>query len=112
MRWLRTHLTTDEHDNADMTLDLLVDDGDIVVDRVPFCGWWGRLNSTELLPIVVRPDGRVDFGSDDETDQGERYGFMRLRGRRLQVGEPFSLEWEDEYLLLVKSCRDLTEGLI
>lgn len=112
MKWLRTHFVTDEYENSNLTLDLLVGPDNRPVDRVPFCGWWGRIKSTDVLPVIVYPDGKVDFGSDEETDQTTRYGRIALMGKPIERGTSVFFECDGlEYALRVESCRDLTEGI-
>ena len=77
---------------------------------VPFCGWWGRLKSNDVLPFILLKNGRVDFGSDDETDQDTRFGHLDIHGRHLDHKEHVTYKDEDEVIVFrVGSSTDLLD---
>lgn len=111
MRWLRTFLRDHINPNSNMTIDILVDEQNKPVERVPFNGWWGKLGSTDVLYFTILGNRKVDFGSDANTDQVDRFGSIDLWSRSIQVGT--IIQYADstgEYELHVESARDLTEG--
>jgi hypothetical protein len=109
MRTLRDH---DNDPDQAMTIDIVVDDDLSVRPRVAFCGWWGRLGSTELDPLVVMPDGRVAFGSESNTNQPNRYGRINIHSKHIKIGEYvtyYSREDGEEKLFRIKAIIDLLD---
>ncbi len=106
----RIYLDTRENPHWNLTLDVVVDEERKAKKGVPFCGWWGKIGSTEILPLIVLADGRVDFGSDEETDQAERYGHIDLREHPIELCQKIKLNaWAEETLFQITRVTDLTE---
>lgn len=85
--------------NNNMTIDLVVDSKNVARGGMPFCGWWGRLKSSEVWPFVLLADGRVDFGSDEDTDPSDRFGHLNLHGRSLETGAYVTYKDEEQEIL-------------
>jgi hypothetical protein len=51
------------HDDGDFSFDLIIDELNRATKRVPTVGWWGKLRSNDLLPFILRTDGKMDFGA-------------------------------------------------
>lgn len=85
--------TDDELDP--LTLDVFLDDARRVVQKFPTSGWWGTFKrGDELLPFIFFPDGKMDFGSGFDDDDGgheERIAHTNLQTKRLDVGEYVSM---------------------
>jgi hypothetical protein len=97
-----------------LCIDLLVADGQIVAGG-PFCGWWGAIKSTDLMPFVAKPkaDGSyvIDFGSDEDTDQTQRLHALRLPDDRVRPGCKLSFDFHEELVPLVaEAVVDLVTG--
>ncbi|MXO61401.1 hypothetical protein [Qipengyuania oceanensis] len=106
----RIYLDEDGDSRNNITLDVIADENDIPKDGVPFCGWWGKIGSTDFLPIVVHSTGQVDTGSDEETNQTERYGTIRIHGAPLNLGRHVYFEmWGETYDFKLTSRADLSE---
>ena len=102
---------SDKDPRNNVTIDILLDDRRRVVDRVPFFGFWGRVNSDEVWPFVWMND-QVDFGndSDDPLENRERYGSFDLRERIIAENEPFDLRyWYETYPLVLDKLNDITK---
>ena len=111
MHWLRTFFRCSNWDNSNLTLDILVTDAGVVSPNVTFVGWWGKIKSSNVQPVIVQTDGRLDLGRDEETDQTDRFGFFDLDGRLIKPGEDFVLTaWGCTYDLKIESCSDLTKS--
>jgi hypothetical protein len=89
-RCVRVTLKLNDDPHWDMTLTLILRSDGMLKEGMAFCGWWGLLGSSDLLPLIVLDDGRVDFGSDETTDQSDRCGIIKLHDRRIAEGEKIS----------------------
>ena len=95
---------------TDLTLDLLMQDNRRIVPRIPFAGWWGKYRSTDFLPIVIQPDGKVDFGSGEETDQNDRFGNTDIQSIEIREGLEFVFSnGEEDFRMKISSITDLTD---
>lgn len=106
----RVYLDDEGDAHGNITLDIVTDDGGQPRPRIPFCGWWGKIGSTDFIPIVVHPNGRVDTGSYEETNQAERYGEIDIISKRLDLGQGVRFEiWGDEYNFKITRKIDLSD---
>ena len=103
--------------SQNLTVDLLLDDRRRWCERVPTGGWWGRLNSNDIWPFILKSDGDLDFGADDEEtaeddyDSSYRHGSLDLGNDQIiAVNEQYSLYYRGAltYLILEK-LTDVTE---
>lgn len=98
------------NDAEPFVFDLLCD-GDRAVPHAPMGGWWGRIKSSSLWPFVLHVNGNMDFGSDPEDDQSERYWKTNLFEIEINVGSKVILtDSSGEVLdLVIKSVDILSE---
>ena len=109
--WYRVH-ALGPFAYTDLTLDLLVKDDRKIVPRIPFAGLWGKYRSTDFLPIVIQQDGKVDFGSGEDTDQNERFGNTDILSIEIREGFEFVFSnGEEDFQMKISSVTDLTEDL-
>ena len=73
---------TVEHPAGPFTFLLIVNDNSRQAARVQTAGWWGRLNTNDMQPFVLLPDGRLDFGAYPE-DELEHHKAGRFAGSRI-----------------------------
>lgn len=67
------------------TFDVTLRDGK-VENGIHF-GWSGNLND-EMYPFILRPDGRIDFGSD--YPDSDRYVSLNLLEKKIEMGALFT----------------------
>jgi hypothetical protein len=89
---------------------VLTDDGRPVKMRL--AGWWGKPDSTDVQPFILKPDGRMDFGvaPDDDLEylREGRYGTTDLLDRQVFVGREVSIKVDDaDYYLKVTTIEEL-----
>ena len=100
---------------CNFTIDMILGNENRPRSGVPFCGWWGRLDSKDVLMFVVLKDGRVDFGGDPETVREDRYGKINFHGRKIEPGELVTYfdetDWPEGLLLRVGRMIDLLEHI-
>lgn len=70
---------------AHMTIDLLVDEQDVAVRKLPFFGVFGPVVADGTSPFVLRNDGVADFGYSAEDD--ERLAVCNIKDRPIRTGE-------------------------
>jgi hypothetical protein len=110
-RMVRVELAVQTGVHQKLTLDLILESDKRPREGVPFCGWFGKLESTLMLPVIVRRNGQIDFGSDDKTNQEERYGNILLHGRIIDFNEMITYnDGDSETLYRIKSITDLLEN--
>ena len=94
-----------------MVVDALLDEQGQTKPGTPYCGWWGNIKSTDLLPFVVKQIDEayfLDFGSDEDTDQEERYHLFNLFYGPVAVGKKFKLSYFGNwYSFTVKTVADM-----
>lgn len=97
---------------SDVVVLLAVDHDSRWEPDIASAGWWGRKNTKEVWPFLMLRDGRMDFGSSwrhSEPDE-VRYATIDLVGRKLAVGDNFTLRYENvEYPLKLTRSRDIGE---
>lgn len=92
---------------GDFVFQLVVDEKGNVKQRFPMLGWWGRLKSNDLLPFILRLNGRMDFGSDpDETDESDRYYETDIFKRQIEVGRRVDIKIDGDIHRLTVSKVD------
>ncbi len=107
-RWLRTFCEY-PLDGFNMVIDLLVDDQNVVVPKIAFSGWWGKLDTVEFLPFVILPSGKVDFGGDEDTRNDDRFGDIELPKLSIERGRHFVYRDVDgEYEMVISRTTDLS----
>jgi hypothetical protein len=91
------------------TFDLLLDPKGQVHGKAPTTGWWGNFAAgNDLLPFILLPNGKLDFGSDYEVD--ERYGTTNLHSKIIAVGEYVTVQTDGrQYCLRVTKLVWLDE---
>ena len=113
MRWVRARLEDASKPNSEMFIDLIVDQDSHIKSGKPYCGWWGKLVSTEMVPFVCRQqngDYYLDFGSATEDDQDERLYEFHIDHIPIRVGSTISVEsYDDRYELTVTDLFDLID---
>ena len=114
-KWLRIKLQDKAKEYDDMHLGVLVDEDGCLVENVPFCEWWGAFKSTDLMPFVYRqkPDKNwyIDFGSDPEDDQDERYHLFSLAVVPIERGRSCVFRWDDQGIdMYITAVSDLVAG--
>jgi hypothetical protein len=89
----RAFFECDGDATSNLTVDLLIDDRRRWVEKVRTAGWWGRLDSEDVWPLILKPGGQLDFGQTDRHDpeEGPRFGQIDISERILAVGERFTL---------------------
>ena len=107
--WYRVH-ALGPYPYTDLTIDLLVRDDRHIASKTPFAGWWGKYRPTDFLPIVIQHDGKVDFGSGEDTDQNDRFGYTDVHSVEIREGREFVFSnGEEEFSMKIDSVMDLTE---
>lgn len=98
-------------EESDFSFDLVVDEQNKPIRKLAMLGWWGKLRSNDLLPFILRNDGKMDFGAlpgDPDYYSSERYGVTDIlereiiQGRRVDV----SVDGED-YQLSITQVTEL-----
>ena len=99
-------------DDGDFTFHLIIDDqGNPTKMRIG--GWWGKPDSNDVQPFILKPDGRMDFGvyPDDEIEDHQpenRYGTTDLLQRQVFLGREISIRVDDDdYYLKVTSLEEI-----
>ena len=93
-------------DEFPLTFEVLLEKGSIAKGRAYF-GFQGTLTG-ELRPFVLRPDGRLDYGSEYE-DDNDRFIACNILDKKIELGAIFTTEERDpdtdrfrEYIYSVK----------
>lgn len=90
MKLLRVKI---DHEYDPLVIDVLTDEDHFPIpDSPPTSGWWGRLGTTNLLPFILQPSGRLDFGSDENTDQADRYALTDIKNVHIRPGERVTVD--------------------
>ena len=85
-----------DHETFPVSLQLWLDDQGKTVPRGTTFGALGGLapESRTIIPFVFFTDGMIDLGT--HMSAGERYGGTNFHGRRVVVGELFTINWDDD----------------
>jgi hypothetical protein len=67
------HRIVIEGDDAPLVFDTLLDGQAKRIAPYPMGGWWGKPRSNEMWPLVIWPDGKIDFGGDPEDEPDDRF---------------------------------------
>lgn len=115
-RWLRIRLQDRTKEYDDMHMDVLVDYSGHLVQNAPYCGWFGPWRSTEVWPFLYHKnsDGKwyIDFGSDPQDDQSERYHLLTLVDTPVETGRFCHFHWDDRVIdMHIVSVADMAAGV-
>ncbi|HEV2673807.1 MAG TPA: hypothetical protein VGV37_04645 [Aliidongia sp.] len=100
----------------DYHFDLFLDPSGNPAQKVVYFGLWGEMgNPGNRFPVILLPDGRIDFGAEEE--DAARYHTTNLLEKKIFQGELFtvSVPRDDsptafrEMTLEVKSARRLAD---
>jgi hypothetical protein len=79
-------------DEFPITFEVMLQKGGIAKGKAYF-GFQGTL-SDELHPFVLRPDGRLDYGSNYEDDQ-DRFIICNILNKKIELGTIFTTRERD-----------------
>lgn len=77
--------------------DLVLDGNRRWLHSVPAAGWWGKENSDDVWPFILKKGGVLDFGNNikEPTPSNERFGSFEISDRPLLIGESFHFAYCD-----------------
>lgn len=107
--FVRAFFECDDDPVDNLVLDLVMSNDRKWVEEVRTAGWWGQLSTKDIWPLLLLPDGIIDFGTITraEPETEPRYGSINLPGRLLVVGESFQLEFGWERRLTLTSIKNV-----
>lgn len=108
---VRVHLEYVDAENRDeaissqILLDMTVESESLLPDpRLPNFGVYGSPIGDECYPFVLRNDGKMDFGSNAETQ--DRFHHLNITKRRIEVGQMVTYtDDEGEFTYRVKDVN-------
>ena len=83
-----------------------------IAHRIPFAGWYGKIKSGYLRPVVFMPDGLVKYASDPEDSHEETHNKMNVFDVELKVGARITMvdfEEDEVTTFLIKQVTDLSD---
>src|SRR6516164_8832535 len=93
-------------DEFPLTFEVTLQKGSIAKDKIHF-GFQGKL-ANELHPFILRPDGRLDYGSDFDDDK-DRFITCNILTKKIELGTIFTTRERDpdtdkfrEYVYTIK----------
>jgi hypothetical protein len=81
----------------------MLDDKGHVLGKAPMAGWWGNFAaSNDLIPFILLPNGKLDFGSEYEVE--DRYGTTNVHSKTIAIGEYVTVQtdWGEHCLRVSK----------
>lgn len=81
----------------DITIDLVVDENRNWIEGILAAGWWGKPDSNDVWPFLLKEGGVLDFGSGigDPASSDERFGSLAITGKSLAKGKNFHFSFGD-----------------
>lgn len=81
----------------DIVVDLVVDHNRHWVENVSTSGWWGKPNSNDVWPFILKKGGVLDFGSniDEPSAAEDRFGSLAISNKPLAKGASFHFCYGD-----------------
>ncbi|MES2442244.1 MAG: hypothetical protein V4574_05390 [Pseudomonadota bacterium] len=115
---VRTILTDTKDEYDSFSLDLFVDPFGIIDDRIVTYGRWGKLESNDVWPLIVRHDlgsgeGRLDFGCEADSPEldAERFAWTNVSSKRIAKGEYVTILYDgDEICYRITQVKELPSG--
>ena len=95
-----------------LTIDFILGDDLVWIERVRTTGWWGKMDGVEMWPFMLKPGGVIDFGGDLRTKipKDIRFASIDIAGKPMILGNSFVLRNEGEKLFYVlRSLREISE---
>jgi len=111
----RAFFRSDDGNYGNVMIDLLLDERRRVVSRVPLFGFWGKLNTRDLMPFIYDNDV-LDFGdyvdednpSSTPLNRNERFADFGLADRIIAPGERFTIIYDgDDWALTLEKLSDI-----